>query len=162
MGMKVRLGGVWRDITAAKVFANGAWRELVQIQVYKSSAWRTVANFTAPAGGGGGGGGVVAVTIAPTSFAVDVLNALAIDTPSLTATPSGGLAPYIYSWALVSITSPGAGVVIYHPTLATTTANIRFSSYGLTDVTLRCTVTDSLGTVGSATVSGTASADNSL
>jgi hypothetical protein len=162
MGMKVRKGGVWRDIVSAKVFESGVWRELVQIKVFKSSSWRTVANFTTPAGGGGGGGGVVSVTISPTSISAHTEDNLAAPTGSLTATPSGGLAPYIYSWALVSVTSPATGVLINKPTLASTTATVLFSTYGLATVTLRCTVTDSLGSVGTATVSGTANAVSTL
>ena len=149
MSVLVRLGGAWRTITGAQVFSGGSWRTLVAIQVYSGGAWRQVGNFSAPSGGGGGGGGTVSVSISPSPF-----SGTGSTTPSLTATPSGGLAPYTYAWTVVSSTAP---MTVTHPSLATTTA---YSTTTLNpgdsiNATLRCTVTDSLGTVGQADVSGT-------
>lgn len=150
MGIKVRKGGVWRDIASGKVFANGSWRDLVQIKVFKGGSWRTVANFTAPAeppsgGGGGGGGGTITVTLDKGHVEAVSSNAVILTEP-VTATPSGGRAPYTYAWSIVSHDT-NATYSIISPTLATTqvkAAGIPEEDSGT--ATFHCVVTDSLGT----------------
>ena len=153
MPMQLRLGGAWQQISGAKVFANKSWRSLVAMRVYSGGAWRLVANWTppSPGGGGGGGGGNLKLTLSPTSFArTSTQDTFSV---SLTATPSGGLTPYTYSWTVVTSTT---SVTFSAATAATTRASVS----GLTpnepeSATLRCTVTDSLGVSTHADVSGT-------
>ena len=147
MAMLVRLGGAWQTITGAKVFAGGAWRTLVGIQVYASGAWRTVATFsTAP-------------TPVPLSLSISPASEQAggstptIVSGAFTATPSGGVSPFTYSWV---ISSPDGRTSIDNPTLATT----QFTATGLINgepviPTYQCTCTDSLGTTASAECSVT-------
>ena len=152
MPMQLRLGGAWQQISGAKVFANKSWRTLVAMRVYSGGAWRLVANWTPPSpGGGGGGGGNLKLTLSPTSFArTSTQDTFSV---SLTATPSGGLTPYTYSWTVVtsttSITLSAATAAITQATASGLTLNVQESA------TLRCTVTDSLGVSTHADVSGT-------
>lgn len=142
MPMQVYKGGVWRLISGAKVLKSGAWRTVVQAQVYAGGAWRTVANFSPP-GGGGGGGGTLVVTASPSSSSVSGNNTT-LTSVGITATPSGGTAPYTYSWSVVSTDTAAS---INSPTLATTT--VRGSDivdFGST--TIHCVATDSLGVSG--------------
>ena len=153
MPMQLRLGGAWQQISGAKVFANKSWRTLVAMRVYSGGAWRLVANWTppSPGGGGGGGGGTLNLTISPSSFAQTSRNDPVVQ--SLTATPSGGLTPYTYSWTVVTST---ASVTFTKPTSASTAAQVFTTTINEPDsATLRCTVTDSLGVSTHADVSGT-------
>lgn len=159
---KIRKGGVWRDITGCKIFAQGTWREILQIKIYKGGAWRTVANFSAPAGGGGGGGGTIAVSISPSSFSVHAEDTLQADSSTLTATPSGGVAPYSYTWEPITFGGLCNGVSFTHAGLASTIVTMFFSGYGSGSVSLRCTATDSLGSTGSATILGSGNAVSTL
>lgn len=153
MPIKIRKGGVWQDITAGKVFANGSWRSLIQIKVYKGGSWRTVANFTAPAepppstggSGGGGGGGTITVTLNKGHVEAISSNSVILTEP-VTATPSGGRAPYTYAWSIVSHDT-NATYSIVSPTVATT----QVKAVGIPEedsgtATFHCVVTDSLGT----------------
>lgn len=162
MGMKVRKGGAWQDIVSGHVFAHGSWRDLIQIKVYKSGAWRTVANFTAPAepppsggggggGSGGGGGGTITVSVSPTSVAVSG-SIVTLSSDPITATPSGGRAPYTYSWAVVS-----HDLVATYSFSAPTAATTRVKAVGqdpgtIGECTVRCTVTDALGTTATTSI----------
>lgn len=141
MTMKVRIGGDWKDIGAGKVFASGAWRTLVAIKVYFEGAWRDVANFTAPTPEAPG----FTVT-APTSVrTVGTLST--IRSSAVTVTPSGGLAPYTYSW-----TAPGA--TIGTPHRASTTFTVNGMVYeDERELTAACVVADALGSTATVSIS---------
>ena len=152
MTMLVRKGGSWRTITGAYVFANGSWRQLVAIKVRAGGQWRTVANFTAPpapppggSGSGGGGGGTLSLLLSATIIRGSAAGG-SITTSDVTVTPSGGAAPYTYSWSVVS----SDGFTVYNctsSTTATTAAHAASVNPGVTDTcTIHCVVTDSLGT----------------
>ena len=150
MTMLVRLGGAWQTITGAKVFASGSWRTLSGIKVYASGAWRDVASFSPPPpppGGGGGGGGSMTLSISPDFQSVTGPGGTVTSNP-VTATPSGGVAPYTYTW---SISDLEGNPSINSPTLATTT----FSASGLFPdepvvPSFQCVCRDSLGNTASA------------
>jgi hypothetical protein len=138
----VRLGGEWKTITAAKVFANGTWRTLAAIRAFVGGEWREVANFTVPATPPGDGGGStptgLTATASPTEQTASGTTASIISQP-ITVTPSGGLAPYTYSWT-------ASALVISSPTSATS----KFTAPGLgrgemLEAGVSCRVTDSLG-----------------
>lgn len=142
MPMKLRLGGEWRDISAAKVYLNGAWRPLVAIKIYYDSAWRDVANFT-------GGGGSVTLSISPSPVTRTGRNET-INTANVTATPAGGLAPYTYAWTKQSGDSISA--------VSSSSAVTQFQATGMAvdetrQAVFRCTCTDSLGSSATADVS---------
>lgn len=142
--MKVFYGGVWKDIAGANVFANGAWRSLSAIKAYVSGAWRDVANFTPPGGvGGGGGGGSLSLSVSPASTFRHANNTV-LTSPSITCTPSGGLAPYTYVWSFVS-QDGFATYTINSPTLATCSVTASGCPEDQTvGCVIHCSVTDSL------------------
>jgi hypothetical protein len=145
MPIQVRFGGAWRAITGAQVYAGGAWRQLVAAQVYSGGAWRQVANFTPPGGGGGGGGSLAVTTSSNAISGLGAPSSTTVTTNSVTATPSGGLAPYTYAWSFVS--TDGQSYTINSNAVATTTV----TGSGLpldtaNTCTIHCVVTDSLGT----------------
>jgi hypothetical protein len=159
MTMKVRLGGVWKDISGARIFKSGAWRSIVAVKIYKDGAWREVANFTPPApGGGGGGGGTLSVNHL-SDFGKGG-HSSTLTSGNVSCVVSGGLAPYHYSWAKVSDNGE-ATFTINGPSSATTTV----TATGLAPdtpatITLHCTVTDSLG-VSATTNDATGTFENS-
>lgn len=142
--IQVFKGGVWRQLVGAKVFRSGAWRSILQVKVFASGAWRTVANFSPP-GGGGGGGGTLVVNTAPSS-AGRISSSQVITSVTITATPSGGTAPYTYAWSFFG--DPGV-CHINSPTTASTTVTAAPVDPGFTEgCQIRCTATDSLGATG--------------
>jgi hypothetical protein len=143
----VRLGGEWKTISTAKVFANGTWRTLAAIRAFIDGEWREVANFTAPATPPGDGGGStqtgLTATASPDEQTAFGTTASIVSQP-VTVTPSGGLAPYTYSWT-------ASGLTISAPASSTS----KFTAPGLgrgeiLEASVSCRVTDSLGTVATA------------
>lgn len=128
--MYIRLGGEWRTIQSCQIRANGAWRTVKQIKIYADGAWRECANF---AGGGTGGTGGGSLTVAITAVTSG-------NRTDLTATPTNGVPRYTYAWSVVS-----GSASITSPARATT----RITGSG--SVTVRCDVTDSLGSTGTDT-----------
>lgn len=144
MGMKTRVGGAWKDIIAARVFASGAWRSLVGVKVYSDGAWRDVANFTS-------GGGSITLAISPSPVTAQRRNAT-VQSLNVTATPTGGIAPYTYSWVKQS----GDDITALSPSAAVT----KFVASGMDELeersaVFRCTGTDSLGSTDSEDVTVT-------
>jgi len=148
MGMKVRLGGEWRDITGGKVFKDGSWRNLVAIKVFAGGAWRDVANLTAPAvPESGGGGGTISLSVPDFSAAGPGPTVSA----NAQATPSGGLAPYTYAWSVIS--SSPAMVTISPTNVAKVSVSGNVEGGNISCV-VRCVCTDALGTTAQADANG--------
>jgi hypothetical protein len=136
--MKLRLGGAWKDITGAKIFSGGAWRTLTAIKIYEGGAWRDVANFT-------GGGGSITLAISPSPVTKTGRTAT-ITTGNVTATPTGGLAPYTYAWVKqsgddINITAPSSAVTAFRAD-GMSVDEVRTAVF-------RCTCTDALSTTDS-------------
>ena len=114
----------------------GQLRTVKTLKVMDNGSLRLVGNFY----------GDVVASISPSSAYGTSTGGLAT-TDSVTASASGGLFPYTYSWALVSHDNPGTPVA-FSPSSATTTFR------GLPDgtATFRVTVTDSLGSQATADV----------
>lgn len=134
MGLKIRNGGAWRNISSLKIRSGGGWRSIKAIKVYSGGAWRDVANFTT-------GGGTLSV-----SLSVDSVGRSArlstISTTIVTATPLGGQTPYTYSWAKQS------GDDISAMTPANSGTAFQASGMDIFETrtaVFRCTVTDTLG-----------------
>ena len=144
MPVKVRVGGVWQNIVTCKVFVSGAWRHALAVKIRSGSTWRRV---TFPSSGDD-----MAVSISPSPFAFGDNHETS---GTLTATPTGAVAPYSYAWSIIA--SGGFGSVKMG---ASSSASAFVQASGLSvgqtaTATLRCAVTDDLGNTASADVSGT-------
>ena len=134
--MRGRIGGVWVTPTVATAYINGAWRTLPRAKAYIAAAWRDVASFVQP----------LSLSNTPSSgfFASDYNIAYS---NLVTATPTGGLGPYTYLWTVFTCNKT---ITINAPTSATTYISTSVQN-GVDAVgTMRCSVTDSLGTVATA------------
>jgi hypothetical protein len=132
MTMLSRIGGEFKTITGAKVFAGGAMRTIVAIKGFIDGAWRDLANFTVEPE-------VSGFTVSAPSSVSAVAALSSIQTDLVTLTPSGGLAPYTYAWTAL-------GVTISRPSSAST----RFTATQMQfeeerEVTATCVVNDALG-----------------
>lgn len=137
MPLSVRHQGALRSVTRLSVRVGGVLRPLKTLKVMDNGTLRTVANF-APAMSASASPSVVGGNANGTSPATVTTNAA-------TCTPSGGVAPFIYSW---SVDDPS--VTITNPTSAST----RFTATLFDDSRsgiATCVVTDSLGTSATAT-----------
>ena len=129
--MRGRIGGVWVTPTTATAYINGAWRTLPRAKAYIAAAWRDVASFVQP------------MTLALTGNYKSTSSTSGTET----ATPTGGLAPFTYSWAAVS---SAYALTFSAQTSASTTVTTASPNPDET-LTVGCTVTDSLGTTATAT-----------
>lgn len=139
--MQVRIGGAWVSPKNAKAFISGAWRTLIRGKAYVSGAWRDCATFVQP-------------------MSVALSGTMRSNTQTcgpLTATPTGGLGPFSYAY---SVTSPPSLVTVASPTSAT--SYFYSSTTRQFAASILCTVTDSLGTVATASANIVFNYDPSL
>lgn len=136
MPLQIRFGGDWITPSALKIFSAGAWRDIKAIKIFEGGAWRDVANFTAP------GGGSSPMTISLNTHSINKLTFNpSATTSNVTATPSGGLAPYTYSWVKQS-----GGAITASTSSATTAFNAgSLAVFETRSAVFRCACTDSLG-----------------
>lgn len=140
--MDVRKGSAWNVISTGEAFKSGAWRTLRYGEAYYSGAWRQIVSFVPP------------MTLSVPNFSGDSTSSTVEALAS--ATVSGGQGPYSYVWALVS--SSGTSSVVYGaaPWRATQLIDAYDVALGTPAlVTMRCTVTDSLGETATDTGVGT-------
>jgi hypothetical protein len=142
--MEVFTGGTWRTITSAEAYIGGAWQRIQYAEAYVNGAWRQIVSFAAP---------YTALVVSPSPVSASAQSDT-ITTESVSATPTGGLAPFTYNWTLVS--SSGLTVVtILFPNSSSTpfTATLSPGGEGASgSATFTCTATDSLGSSKSASV----------
>lgn len=140
--MDAFIGGTWRTIKRGEAYIGGKWRTLTHGDAYTDDEWKQVASFVLPL--------TVSVTDNDLVAFGSSNKPLKVTTPTTTAIPSGGLAPFTYAWAQLS----GSPSTITSPATATTA----FSAIaGVSDLsaTYRVTVTDSLGKTATADVPAT-------
>lgn len=145
MTQEAYIGGAWREVSYGEVYLFGAWRRLLYGEAYIGGNWVNIAAYTSPL--------TVTITPASTNGSSGDNSPVSVVTPNVTASVSGGLAPYTYAWTNV-VNGGGTASSAIQPTMATT-AFIKPSvpaATGYTD-TLRVTVTDSLGRTGTADIS---------
>lgn len=139
MTMKRWDGASFIDLTVAKRWDGASWVNLTIAKRWDGASWIDI-----PLPGGGGG---LSLTVSPgtasgfesrVGFAPAVLT---VTSNSVTATPTGGVGPYTFSWARITGSSaPQAN----SPTSATTSWSANLGKNQVGDATWRCTVTDSL------------------
>lgn len=140
--MDAFIAGAWRSPGRGEVLIGGQWRRITRVEAYKSSAWRSAAQFIGP--------------LSATADPAFVFGHSSGRRPSqvvsgtTTATPSGGLAPFSYSWAFIG----GDALTITNPSSATTA----FRAVNAESV-VRCTVTDALGSTATCDVNVTITFD---
>lgn len=137
MGVQTRAGGAWLSPNRCQLYVGGSWRQVISIKGYSGGAWRDLATFASP----------MSLSISPNPASSSGYTST--QAVNVTASPTGGLSPFTYSWALVA----GSGVTALSPTSAVTD----LQATGLVAdserfATFRCTATDSLGTVATADV----------
>ncbi len=139
--MRAFVNGAFEDIESGRVRVGNAWKNLASVRVYAGGAWREGKTFVPP----------MSLAIAPDDAfgSVSTPVSTTATTNSVTATPTGGLAPYTYAW--VRLTGTGSA------NSATSAATTFSASVGPGDSLsgdFQCTVTDSAG--GTATAAVTA------
>ena len=130
--METYRGGAWNTIASGEVFSQGSWRPLQYGESFKGGVWQRIFTFVAP----------FSITVSPTS--VSASGRGNVTTPNFTATPTGGLGPFTYSW-----TFPGYGFTASFtaPSAATTAVQSYLSNPGTTSInaSVLCTAADSIG-----------------
>lgn len=127
--MKVCVSGVWKDVDSGFIRVGGAWKRLSSIRVRVGGAWKDGKTFVPP----------LSVTVSPESVSGSTTAFGTAFTDNTTATPTGGLAPYTYSWARVG---GGSGTVDSPTSASTGFIRVMGADEALTE-TFRVTVTDS-------------------
>ena len=139
--MRVNIGGVWKDVSAIKVNVAGTWRTVTRLRTNIAGTWKEAGTFIPP----------LSVTVnndAPfgRTFGTNPVTTLT----TTTLTPSGGLAPFTYSWVRQS----GSGSPTT-PALASTNFTETVADYDTKTGVFRGTVTDALGSTAYVDVTAT-------
>lgn len=135
MAVQVATAGGMRTLLRLRVQHFGALRTVRQLKVMDGGTLKLVGNFYDD----------VSVSISGIPYGTSTGGI--VTTSRVSALATGGLFPYTFSWALVSHDNPGTPFPV-NPTAATTA----FRGFPDGTATFRVTVTDSLGTQGTATV----------
>ena len=134
------MDSTWREVSGGRAFIEGAWRRLVAARVYDGTAWKDAVSFVQP----------LSVSVSPDPVSRSVVEGTTGQTGEVTATPTGGRAPFTYAWARVS---GDTSISATAPSSAVT----RFSRFVPDTNTYsgvwRVTVTDADGTTATDTVS---------
>ncbi|PXA70418.1 hypothetical protein DMC25_27095 [Caulobacter sp. D4A] len=136
MTLTIKTGGSWRTVTAPSVRVSGAWRPVQNIWVRSGGSWRQAfAAYVAP---------TVSVDRDYISgYGIPNGSAQTVATEVVAALVANGRAPFTYQWELLD----GAGIITSAAT-ASTGVRYNFPRLGGTMTgSIRCKVTDALGTV---------------
>lgn len=145
MPLKVVIGGVEKGPSSAKVTVAGATKNARRIEVYDDGAWHVGHSFIA----------ALTLSVSPgvTAAEGDGGGLTNLETPTVTAMPSGGLGPFTYAWTKTS----GTTATITSPTAATTSFAKTSIPPGSTlySATFQCLCTDSTGQTATASCTAT-------
>lgn len=133
MPLKVVVNGVQKDAEEMEVTAGNAQKRVVRVEAWNGSAWKLAQSFAPP----------ISLNVSPSSvFGENNSSGVVLITSSTaTATPTGGTAPYTYSWAKVS----GDTMTVTASTSASTAFRLGVGPGDTKSATYRCTVTDKNG-----------------
>lgn len=130
--------GAWRQLARGEVFIGGAWRTLRSSETYKNGAWVQSASFVTPLM-------VIANDVTRGGFYSTSATRTVSGTSS--ALPSGGIAPYSYSWVILS-----GPATVGSPSTASTSITATIAAETQVTGAARVTVTDAVGTVANADI----------
>lgn len=135
------MAGAWHAVTRAELYVGGQWRTVKRGEAYKAADWRTILSFvptmSVSANDVFGSGATLQITSDPS-----------------TATPVGGVAPFTYTWSVVS----GSAVALT-PNSATTAFRAFLAPTATDNSTAEVLATDALGATATATIQITLSRD---
>lgn len=134
--MDIFLGGAWRSPTRMEVFLGGQWRSPIYGEIYLSGAWRRFVTFAPPLSVSASNIGGRGYDISPTVTSVPAV-----------VSPTGGVAPYTYNWALLT-----ESMTIDAPTRADTTFTGTVPYDSTITATARVTCTDAMGSTAAADI----------
>ena len=136
--MDAFISGNWRLVRRGEVTV-GAVRNLTRGEIYRSGVWRSIARFTST------------LTVSASGVSGYNLNTnnrpARVTSDTAQATPSGGLGPYSYAWAIIS-----GSAAANSPNMAATSFSQTVTSGVTEDSIARVTCTDSLGSVATADI----------
>lgn len=128
--MKVRVNGVLKSAPGAKIKVGANWKRLIRIKMKIGGVWKEIASFIPP----------LSASASPATVAKAVNGGGTGVAGPVTATPTGGRAPYTYAWTRLtgtaSITAPGSSGTYFSDTVGPNETRIS---------TFKCTVTSSDG-----------------
>lgn len=178
---KIFSGGAWRTIVetntnVVRVRFGGVWRDIQRIMVYKTNpadnsvGWRTVWQRNPPPGPPPPPPPPVPppspapppppppttldVTITPNPFSKGHKNSTFVTTLPFTANVTGGTAPFVYAWSLVSWDHPTPPTFATPDQQSTTLTQTNMGDEDTANITIKVTVQDANGNTGSAVDSG--------
>lgn len=148
MGITVRdLAGIDRAITGIKVRDGSLLRTILRVKVVDAdgTTLRTVATFSPP----------MTASASPSSVEAYAFSAspATINGGPVTVTPSGGTAPYAYSWSVLSYDAPSPPTFSNATSAATLIVQAGVPDGEAYSATVSCTVTDAFGQTAAASVS---------
>jgi len=129
--MDAFISGAWRTIRRADVTIGGATRLITRAEIYRSGGWQSAVRFTS----------ALSVTAYDVSgFANGRGRPTLVVSNASQATPTGGLAPYSYSWSILS-----GGAAAQTAASASTVFRQTIGPNVTEDSLARVTCTDALG-----------------
>lgn len=142
--MEIFRDGSWKTPQRGEVLVAGSWRRIVRGEVYAGGQWRSLFKFVSP----------LSVSAGNVQGSQSYFKPTRVTSSPSTATPTGGLAPYSYSWVVTS-----GFVTASSPSTASTTFSQVVGPYGQEFATAQVTCTDALGTTATATINITLTND---
>jgi hypothetical protein len=134
MPISVKVGGIWKTVSAVKVRVGGTWKTAVAY-VRTGGAWKAVSQMIA--------------AIAPLDPEDSYMTG-GTKSKALTCTPEGGTAPYTYAWSADPALGSFTDATASNPTYSRSFTQVGGEEM-VYPVTLTCLVTDALAETETAT-----------
>lgn len=128
------IGGAWVQAKKRERFIGGSWRMARTAEMFDGTAWRQYFTGVVP----------MTVSISPNPLLAFTFNNTTV-TGSVTASVTDGLAPFTYSWAVISHSSFVSPTIINSATASPTLRQTNVTSETSETAVFRVTVTDNTG-----------------